>query len=315
MNRPAADPRERDALFDHVVGARRSPRVYGPADAPPARGLGAPGEFPFTRGVHPTGYRGRLWTMRQYAGFGIGGRDQQALPLPARAGPDRPLGGVRSADADGLRPGRADRARRGRQGRRLHRLARGHAATSSRAIPLDRVSTSMTINATASILLALYVAVARRQGVAPATLSGTMQNDILKEYIARGTYIFPPRPSMRLITDIFAYCKDAVPRWNTISISGYHMREAGCTAVQEVAFTLANGDRLRAGGRRGRASPSTTSRRSSPSSSTRTTTSSRRWRSSARRGGCGRGSCASASAPAIRARWRSASTRRRRGAC
>ena len=115
-------------------------------------------------------------------------------------------------------------------------------------IPLDRVSTSMTINATASILLALYIAVAERQGVAADKLSGTVQNDILKEYIARGTYIFPPAPSMRLITDIFAFCRERVPRWNTISISGYHIREAGCTAAQEVAFTLANGDRLREGG-------------------------------------------------------------------
>ncbi|HEX3176828.1 MAG TPA: methylmalonyl-CoA mutase family protein [Methylomirabilota bacterium] len=214
-------------------------RVYGPADAPPPSGE-APGEFPFTRGIHPTGYRSRLWTMRQYAGFGSAAETNKryrflldqgqtglsvAFDLPTQMGhdPDAPIAqgevgkvGVSIATVDDMLD-----------------LFEG--------IPLDRVSTSMTINATASILLALYVAVARRQGVAPAALAGTTQNDILKEYIARGTYIFPPGPSMRLVTDVFAYCRDVVPRWNTISISGYHVREAGCTAVQEVAFTLANG--------------------------------------------------------------------------
>jgi methylmalonyl-CoA mutase N-terminal domain/subunit len=214
-------------------------RVYGPADAP-ATPPGAPGEFPFTRGVHPAGYRSRLWTMRQYAGFGSAAETNKryrflldqgqtglsvAFDLPTQMGhdPDAPIAqgeagkvGVSIATLEDMQD-----------------LFEG--------IPLDRVSTSMTINATAAILLALYVAVARRQGVAPAALSGTTQNDILKEYIARGTYIFPPGPSMRLVTDVFAYCRTAVPRWNTISISGYHVREAGCTAVQEVAFTLANG--------------------------------------------------------------------------
>ncbi|PYM93926.1 MAG: methylmalonyl-CoA mutase [Candidatus Rokuibacteriota bacterium] len=217
--------------------------VYGPADAPPERlaaDLGAPGEFPFTRGVHPEMHRKRLWTMRQYAGFGSAVETNKryrflldqgqtglsvAFDLPTQMGydPDAPMAqgevgkvGVSIASLEDM-----------------HDLFEG--------IPLDRVSTSMTINATAAILLALYVATARRQGIEAERLSGTVQNDILKEYIARGTYIFPPGPSMRLITDTFAYCKDRVPRWNTISISGYHMREAGSTAVQEVAFTLANG--------------------------------------------------------------------------
>ncbi len=236
-----SEPRERDALFTTSRGTPLA-RVYGPDDVPAARlsqDLGAPGAFPFTRGVHPTGHRGRLWTMRQYAGFGVASETNKryrflldqgqtglsvAFDLPTQMGhdPDASIAhgevgkvGVSIASIEDMQD-----------------LFEG--------IPLDRVSTSMTINATASILLALYVAVARRQGVAAATLSGTLQNDILKEYIARGTYIFPPGPSMRLITDIVGYCKDEVPRWNTISISGYHMREAGSTAVQEVAFTLAN---------------------------------------------------------------------------
>jgi methylmalonyl-CoA mutase N-terminal domain/subunit len=212
------------------------PPVYGPpADVP----AGAPGEFPYTRGIHPTMYRSRLWTMRQYAGFGSAPETNKryrylleqgqtglsvAFDLPTQMGydPDAPLAhgevgkvGVSIASLEDMED-----------------LFHG--------IPLGRVSTSMTINATAPILLGLYIAVGRRQGVSSAALTGTVQNDILKEYIARGTYIFPPGPSMRLITDLFAYCRREVPRWNTISISGYHMREAGCTAVQEVAFTLAN---------------------------------------------------------------------------
>jgi methylmalonyl-CoA mutase N-terminal domain/subunit len=213
--------------------------VYGRQDAP-AEELGAPGEFPFTRGVHPEMHRKRLWTMRQYAGFGSATETNKryrflleqgqtglsvAFDLPTQMGydPDAPMA----------------RGETGKVGVSIASLE--DMQDLFEGIPLDRVSTSMTINATASILLALYVATARRQGVGADKLSGTVQNDILKEYIARGTYIFPPVPSMRLITDTFAYCKDRVPRWNTISISGYHMREAGCTAVQEVAFTLANG--------------------------------------------------------------------------
>src|SRR6059036_1696226 len=215
-------------------------RVYGPSDVPADAGHETPGEFPFTRGIHPSGYRSRLWTMRQYAGFGSAAETNKryrflleqgqtglsvAFDLPTQMGydPDAPIArgevgkvGVSIASIEDMED-----------------LFEG--------IPLDRVSTSMTINATASVLLALYVATAKRRGIAATALTGTVQNDILKEYIARGTYIFPPPPSMRLVTDTFAYCRDHVPRWNTISISGYHMREAGSTAVQEVAFTLANG--------------------------------------------------------------------------
>jgi len=202
--------------------------------------LGYPGEYPFTRGVQPTMYRGRLWTMRQYAGYATAEESNAryryllergqtglsvAFDLPTQMGydADHPMAegevgkvGVSISSLDDMQ-----------------RLLEG--------IPLDKVTTSMTINSTAAILLALYIAVARKQGVDPKVLSGTVQNDILKEYIARGTYIYPPRPSLRLITDLFAYCAHEVPQWNTISISGYHMREAGATAVQELAFTLANG--------------------------------------------------------------------------
>jgi len=201
--------------------------------------LGYPGTYPYTRGVQPTMYRSRFWTMRQYSGFGTAEETNRrfhflleqgqtglsvAFDLPTQMG----------FDSD-------------------HAMAQGEVGKVGVAIssledmeqlldgiPLDRVSTSMTINSTAAILLALYVAVARKQGVGPAKLSGTTQNDLLKEYIARGTYIYPPAPSLRITSDVFAYCHENLPRWNTISISGYHMREAGSTAVQEVAFTLAN---------------------------------------------------------------------------
>ncbi|MCI0660726.1 MAG: methylmalonyl-CoA mutase family protein [Acidobacteria bacterium] len=202
--------------------------------------LGEPGHFPFTRGAYETMYRGRLWTMRQYAGFATAEESNRryrylltqgttglsvAFDLPTQIGydSDHPLA----------------RGEVGRVGVPIDSLA--DMETLFEGIPLDRVSTSMTINATAAILLALYIAVARRHGVPPEKLSGTIQNDILKEYIARGTYIYPPRASLRMTTDIFAYCAEAVPNWNTISISGYHIREAGSTAVQEVAFTLADG--------------------------------------------------------------------------
>ncbi len=218
------------------------PRLLTPADLEGfdyARELGFPGEYPFTRGVQPTMYRARLWTMRQYAGFGTATETNQrfhyllaqgqtglsvAFDLPTQMGYD--------ADAP------AARSEVGRVGVSISSIH--DMGELLRDLPLDRVSTSMTINATAAILLALYVAVAERQGVPAATLGGTVQNDILKEFVARGTYIFPPGPSLRLVTDVFAYCRDHLPRWNTISISGYHMREAGSTAVQEVAFTLAN---------------------------------------------------------------------------
>ncbi|HNB52061.1 MAG TPA: methylmalonyl-CoA mutase family protein, partial [Anaerolineales bacterium] len=202
--------------------------------------LGFPGEYPFTRGVQPTMFRGRFWTMRQYAGYATAedsnaryryllGQGQSGLSvafdLPTQIGYD--------AD-DPMAEGEV-----GKVGVSISSLA--DMETLFRDIPLDKVSTSMTINAPATILLAMYIAVGKRQGVEPRKLRGTVQNDILKEYIARGTYIFPPAPSMRLITDLFRYCKAEVPHWNTISISGYHIREAGSTAVQEVGFTLADG--------------------------------------------------------------------------
>ena len=216
--------------------------VYAPCDLSDhdcLRDLGFPGEYPYTRGVHPTMYRGRLWTMRQYAGYATAAESNRrfkyllsqgqtglsaAFDLPTQIGydADHPL-------AEG---------EVGKVGVSICSLA--DMETLLEGIPLDQVSTSMTINAPAVVLLAMYIAVAKRQGIAPAVLRGTIQNDILKEYVARGTYIYPPRPSMRLVTDVFAYCHTHLPNWNTISISGYHIREAGATAVQEVAFTLGN---------------------------------------------------------------------------
>ena len=218
-------------------------RLYTPVDIENLdylENLGFPGEYPFTRGVQPTMYRGRLWTMRQYAGFATAEESNKrykylleqgqtglsvAFDLPTQIGydSDYPLSegevGKVGVAIDSLED--------------MEILFDG--------IPLDKVSTSMTINAPAAVLLAMYIAVAEKQGVTPDKLNGTIQNDILKEYIARGTYIFPTQPSMRLITDIFEYCAKHVPKWNTISISGYHIREAGSTASQEVAFTLADG--------------------------------------------------------------------------
>ncbi|HEX7490804.1 MAG TPA: methylmalonyl-CoA mutase family protein [Candidatus Limnocylindrales bacterium] len=204
------------------------------------RDLGRPGEYPYTRGVQPTMYRGRLWTMRQYAGFSTAEDTNRrfrylleqgqtglsvAFDLPTQMGYDSD-----APEAEG---------EVGRVGVPVSSLADMEVLLDS--LPLGTVSTSMTINASAAILLAMYVAAAEKQGVARGQVSGTTQNDILKEYIARGTYIFPPRPSMRLVTDIFEFCSKELPRWNTISISGYHMREAGATAAQELAFTLADG--------------------------------------------------------------------------
>ncbi|MEO7000733.1 MAG: methylmalonyl-CoA mutase family protein, partial [Ktedonobacterales bacterium] len=234
---------ERQPEFTTSSGIVAQP-LYTEADLPPdwnpAQTLGYPGEYPYTRGAQPTMYRGRLWTMRQYAGYATAEESNHryrylleqgvtglsvAFDLPTQMG----------YDAD-------------------HTLAEGEVGkvgvsissledmrTLFDGIPLERITTSMTINATAAILLALYIAVAREQGADIRKLSGTVQNDILKEYIARGTYIYPPQPSMRIITDLFRYCAEEVPRWNTISISGYHIREAGSTAAQEIGFTLANG--------------------------------------------------------------------------
>ncbi|MGH2589911.1 MAG: acyl-CoA mutase large subunit family protein [Actinomycetota bacterium] len=217
--------------------------VYRPDDVTGRGGggdLGRPGEIPFTRGIHPSMYRGRLWTMRQYAGMATAAETNRrfryllehgqtglsvAFDLPTQMG----------LDSDHSRA----EGEVGKTGVAIDSVEDMHRLLAE--IPLDRVSTSMTINATAPILLLMYELVAEERGIDAAELSGTVQNDLLKEYAARGTYIYPPKPSMRLITDLFAYCGERIPRWNTISISGYHMREAGATAVQEVAFTLANG--------------------------------------------------------------------------
>ncbi|HXA79389.1 MAG TPA: methylmalonyl-CoA mutase family protein [Candidatus Acidoferrales bacterium] len=216
--------------------------VIGPTDLlgwDRERDLGYPGEFPFTRGVYPTMYRGRLWTMRQYAGFGSAVESNRryryllaqgqtglsiAFDLPTQIGMD---------SDHALAQGEV-----GKVGVAIDSLA--DMQTLLDGIPLERISTSMTINSTAAILLALYVAVAKQQGASLSRLAGTVQNDILKEYIARGTYIYPLRPAMRVVTDIFSWCRREIPNWNAISISGYHIREAGSTEVQEVAFTLAN---------------------------------------------------------------------------
>ncbi len=238
----SATPSERKESFTTLSGLPID-RLYTEenlANRDPEAALGYPGEFPFTRGIYPTMYRGRFWTMRQYAGFGTAVESNQryryllskgqvglsvAFDLPTQIGMDSDhplaLGEV------------------GKVGVAIDSLE--DMETLFDGIPLEKVSTSMTINATAAILLCLYVAVAKRQGASLQKLSGTVQNDILKEYIARGTYIYPVRPAMRIVTDIFAWCRDHLPKWNTISISGYHIREAGSTAIQEVAFTLADG--------------------------------------------------------------------------
>jgi methylmalonyl-CoA mutase, N-terminal domain len=241
---------ERRARFVTTSGEEVA-RVHGPEHAPSARDLGEPGEYPFTRGVYPNMYRGRLWTMRQYAGFGTAQETNAryrylldagqtglsvAFDLPTQMGYD--------SDA-AMAQGEV-----GRVGVAIDSIE--DMRTLFDGIPLDQVSVSMTINATAAILLALYVALGDEQGVPREQLAGTVQNDILKEYIARGTYIYPVEPSLRLVTDTFAFCASQVPRWNTISISGYHIREAGSTAAQEIAFTFANAleyvERARAAG-------------------------------------------------------------------
>ena len=228
-----------------LAGQTDAAPLYGPDDLAaidfdPATDLGVPGRPPFTRGVQPNMYRGRFWTMRQYAGFGTAKESNEryhyllkqgqtglsvAFDLPTQMGRDsddpRALGEV------------------GRVGVAIDSLE--DMRTLLAGLPLDKISTSMTINATAAILLCLYIAVAEENGVPRSKLRGTIQNDILKEYMARGTYIYPPRPSIRLINDIFSFAASDIPKWNTISISGYHIREAGCDAVQEVAFTLADG--------------------------------------------------------------------------
>jgi methylmalonyl-CoA mutase N-terminal domain/subunit len=242
MSDTKTKPSERKDRFTTLSGLPIA-RLYTSddlRDCDPQSSIGYPGEFPYVRGIYPTMFRGRVWTMRQYAGFGSAVESNQryryllskgqaglsvAFDLPTQIGldSDHPLalGEV------------------GKVGVAIDSLE--DMETLFDNIPLEKVSTSMTINATAAILLCLYVAVAKKQGANLAKISGTVQNDILKEYIARGTYIYPVRPAMRIVTDIFAWCRDNLPKWNTISISGYHIREAGSTAIQEVAFTLADG--------------------------------------------------------------------------
>jgi methylmalonyl-CoA mutase N-terminal domain/subunit len=236
--RPAAAATPAGIPLDDLYDSASLRSLSPPFDE--GRELGFPGEAPFTRGVQPSMYRGRFWTMRQYAGFGTAEESNRrykfllasgqtglsvAFDLPTQMGrdPDHPLA----------------RGEVGRTGVSISNL--GDMRLLLDGLPLDKVSSSMTINATAATLLALYVAVADERGIPRKALEGTVQNDILKEYMARGTYIYPPAGSMRLVADIFAFCRDELPRWNSISISGYHIREAGCDAVQEVAFTLADG--------------------------------------------------------------------------
>jgi methylmalonyl-CoA mutase N-terminal domain/subunit len=231
---------EREKEFTTISFNKVEPLYYPKNDENYIEDIGFPGEFPFTRGIQPTMYRGKFWTMRQYAGFGNAKESNNryrylltngtsglsvAFDLPTQIGYD---------SDDPLAYGEV-----GKVGVAIDTLADMEILFDR--IPLDKISTSMTINASASVLLAMYIAVAEKQGVSKDKISGTIQNDILKEYIARGTYIYPPKPSLRLITNIFEYCAKEVPRWNTISISGYHIREAGSTAAQEVGFTLANG--------------------------------------------------------------------------
>src|SRR5690242_18101680 len=239
----SAEQRQRSVTTGTTLSGIPLKTVYTPeelGDFDPQHSLGAPGEFPYTRGIYPTMYRGKVWTMRQYAGFGTAHQSNAryryllaqgqtglsvAFDLPTQMG----------FDSDHPRA----QGEVGKVGVAICSLE--DMQTLFEGIPLAQVSTSMTINSTAAILLALYVAVARRQGANLEKLSGTVQNDILKEYIARGTYIYPPRPAMRIITDVFAWCKEQLPNWVTISISGYHIREAGSTAAQEVGFALADG--------------------------------------------------------------------------
>ena len=234
---------ERKETFDTDTGGQEVAPLYTPADVADLNyeeDLGFPGEEPYTRGVYPTMYRGRLWTMRQYAGMGTASETNErfnylidegqtglstAFDLPTQMGHD---------SDDPMSAGEV-----GKTGVAIDSL--DDMETVFDGIPLDEVSTSMTINAPASVLLAMYIAVGDKQGVDRSELRGTIQNDVLKEYIARNTYIYPPGPSMRIITDIFEFCAAEVPNFNTISISGYHIREAGSTAAQEIAFTLGNG--------------------------------------------------------------------------
>jgi methylmalonyl-CoA mutase N-terminal domain/subunit len=230
---------ERDTEFS-TVSSMPVERLYTAEDRTGGEDPGFPGEYPYTRGIHPTMYRGRLWTMRQFAGFGSAAQTNQRFKYLL----DHGQGGLSVAfDLPTLMGRDSDdemaRGEVGKEGVAIDSLA--DMERLFEGIPLDRVSTSMTINAPAAVVFAMYLAVAEKQGVAFDTLTGTLQNDILKEYIAQKEWIYPPRPSVRIITDLIAYCAQHVPRWNTISISGYHIREAGSTAAQELAFTIADG--------------------------------------------------------------------------
>jgi len=240
---PTTTPAQTNPAERHTDSGIEIRPVYGPADLDgwdPTQQLGEPGSYPYTRGIRPDMYRGRLWTMRQYAGFGDATATNERFKFLLGAGQtglscafDLPT--QMGLDSDHPR----SEGEVGKVGVAIDSLADMRLLLAG--LPLDEVTTSMTINSTAAILLLFYQLVAEENGVDPKLLGGTIQNDILKEYVARGTYIYPPRPSMRLVTDTFSYCAEHLPAWNTISISGYHIREAGSTAVQEIAFTIANG--------------------------------------------------------------------------
>jgi len=240
---PTTPPTQTNPAARHTDSGIEIRPVYGPADLDgwdPTQQLGEPGSYPYTRGIRPDMYRGRLWTMRQYAGFGDATATNERFKFLLGAGQtglscafDLPT--QMGLDSDHPR----SEGEVGKVGVAIDSLADMRLLLAG--LPLDEVTTSMTINSTAAILLLFYQLVAEENGVDPKLLGGTIQNDILKEYVARGTYIYPPRPSMRLVTDTFSYCAEHLPAWNTISISGYHIREAGSTAVQEIAFTIANG--------------------------------------------------------------------------
>ena len=295
----AATP-ERDTTFTTLSGEPVRP-LYTESDLPAGEQIGVPGEYPFTRGVYPSMYRGRLWTMRQFAGFGTAEETNErfrylldhgqtglstAFDMPSLMGLDsdhrRSLGEV------------------GREGVAIDTV--DDMETLFSGIDLGKVSVSMTINAPAAIMMAFYVAAAERSGVPADRLGGTIQADILKEYIAQKEWCFPVDPAMRLMGDLIEWSSYNTPRWHPVSISGYHIREAGSTAAQELAFTLKDGLDLRRAGDRRAGSTWTTSRRGCRSSSTRTSTSSRRSPSTAPRGGSGRVSCARRTARRTRAR-------------
>ncbi len=275
-----SEPRSSESGFP-IKGVYTADDLPGDLDSR----LGAPGEFPYTRGVYPTMYTSRPWTMRQYAGFGTATESNARYHQLLRAGTmglsvafDLPTQMGYDSD-DPIAHGEV-----GKVGVAIDSIEDMRLLFDG--IPLDKVSTSMTINAPGSVLLLLYQLVAEENGVPGSALNGTIQNDILKEYIARGTYIFPPKPSLRLVADTFGYCRSEVPKWNTISISGYHMAEAGASPVQEIAFTLANGvEYIRAAIAPGW--PWTTSPLGCRSSSSPAPPCWRRWRSSGRPGGSG----------------------------